>query len=332
MDTLRMFGAGARTLAFTLAAWLAGVCASPALAATILLDAGDLSLMEQTAQEALEKNQTGQTSTWENPATDRLGTVTPLRTYPSGARPCREYQMTLTFGGGTEAVHDSACRLPDGKWQSNSHAGLAGSRFEGGTYTYLYREPPRYHYYEYRDPFWYRGPYWRNRYFFHFRYDHYDHYDRHRHFRRRHFGPRGRFDGPDGRSTERAQAFEGGKGPSGVRGPSPDPPRAAQPRPGRNVPPGWHLRPEQATGGQALPRASAEKPREKKLTTQRPPKGSSASSVRPAPVPPRPRAATHRTPRPPAHGQPRNQGGGDRRPAKGARRQPAAPVRTGAPQ
>ena len=83
-----------------------------------LLDGRDRALREQATQQALEKNPDGQAANWSNPATDRLGTVTPTRTYyttPQG-NPCREYQRSLTVDGRTEFTVGAACRRTDGAW------------------------------------------------------------------------------------------------------------------------------------------------------------------------------------------------------------------------
>jgi surface antigen len=82
------------------------------------LDRADRLAMQQTTQRALETGQTGYVSTWRNPDSGHMGTVTPTRTYaaPSGM-PCREYTQTVNIGGQQETAYGKACRQPDGSWQ-----------------------------------------------------------------------------------------------------------------------------------------------------------------------------------------------------------------------
>lgn len=163
MRTGRHLQASVRALSLALAGSLLGACASAGLLASSPLDPGDRRLMEQATQEALDKNKVGESANWRNPETGHLGTVTPLRTDPSGAQPCRDYQATFTIEGRTAFTLDSACRLPDGKWRSNSYPGLAGSRFE---------ERPQGYPHPYGDPY-YHPPYHEPRFGFGFGYHHY---------------------------------------------------------------------------------------------------------------------------------------------------------------
>ncbi|MDF1552761.1 MAG: RT0821/Lpp0805 family surface protein [Deferrisomatales bacterium] len=73
---------------------------------------------ELRAAHVLEKNKTGQTSTWENPDKGTQVAVTPIKTYqaPSGQY-CREYQTEVAIGGQTEKAYGTACRQPDGQWK-----------------------------------------------------------------------------------------------------------------------------------------------------------------------------------------------------------------------
>ncbi|MBI5017025.1 MAG: glycine zipper 2TM domain-containing protein [Deltaproteobacteria bacterium] len=73
---------------------------------------------ELRAAHVLEKNRTGQPSTWENPDKGTEVTVTPVKTYqaPSGQY-CREYQTEVTVGGKVEQAYGTACRQPDGQWK-----------------------------------------------------------------------------------------------------------------------------------------------------------------------------------------------------------------------
>lgn len=73
---------------------------------------------ELRAAHVLEKNKTGQASSWENPDKGTQVMVTPTKTYqaPSGEY-CREYQTQVTVGGKVEKAYGTACRQPDGQWK-----------------------------------------------------------------------------------------------------------------------------------------------------------------------------------------------------------------------
>ncbi len=82
------------------------------------LDRADRLAMQQSTQDALEKNKSGTRSTWRNPDSGNRGTVTPTRTYRTDSgQYCREYQQTITVGGKTEQGYGRACRQPDGSWR-----------------------------------------------------------------------------------------------------------------------------------------------------------------------------------------------------------------------
>ena len=82
------------------------------------LDRADRLAMENTAQQALEYNETRHSSAWRNPDTGHSGTITPVRTYkePAG-RYCREYTQTVMIGGEQHKAYGTACRQPDGTWK-----------------------------------------------------------------------------------------------------------------------------------------------------------------------------------------------------------------------
>ncbi|MDT8386863.1 MAG: RT0821/Lpp0805 family surface protein [Thiogranum sp.] len=70
----------------------------------------------RTAQ-ALEGVRTGVPSTWRNPDTGNLYTMTSTRTYEQAYQPCREYTIDAVIGGRPEKVYGTACRQPDGSWK-----------------------------------------------------------------------------------------------------------------------------------------------------------------------------------------------------------------------
>ncbi len=82
------------------------------------LDEADRLRAQRTAQQSLEYEPTGTTSSWVNPDSGNSGTFTPSRTVQAapGGQPCREYQTTVTIGGRTETAYGKACREADGSW------------------------------------------------------------------------------------------------------------------------------------------------------------------------------------------------------------------------
>lgn len=82
------------------------------------LDQADRQMMERTAQQSLEYNETNRPSSWRNPDSGHSGTITPTRTYrePEG-RYCREYTQTVMIGGEEQNAYGKACRQPDGSWK-----------------------------------------------------------------------------------------------------------------------------------------------------------------------------------------------------------------------
>src|SRR5215472_810894 len=82
-----------------------------------LLDQRDRRLADEAAQRAFETAPSGKAVAWTNPDSGHSGTITPVRTYESNGRYCREFQQTVTIGGRPENSFGTACRQPDGAWQ-----------------------------------------------------------------------------------------------------------------------------------------------------------------------------------------------------------------------
>ena len=59
------------------------------------LDCQDQQYHYDTTQSALEKDKTGETSTWTNPDTGHSGDITPTRTYTLEGQPCRDFTQTI---------------------------------------------------------------------------------------------------------------------------------------------------------------------------------------------------------------------------------------------
>lgn len=72
---------------------------------------------ERQAQQALERNKTGQTTSWVNPDTGGEVSFVPTRTYRKGGEYCREYATDVVVAGKKEKAHGTACREPDGSWK-----------------------------------------------------------------------------------------------------------------------------------------------------------------------------------------------------------------------
>ncbi|AWN16859.1 RT0821/Lpp0805 family surface protein [Salinisphaera sp. LB1] len=66
---------------------------------------------------ALESNQTGKTTSWNDPNSNESYSVTPTRTYKQGNQPCRDFTMNATINGQPKKVTGTACRQPNGTWK-----------------------------------------------------------------------------------------------------------------------------------------------------------------------------------------------------------------------
>jgi surface antigen len=82
------------------------------------LDKADQAYAERTAQNTLERNETGQTSKWRNPDSGNAGSYTPTRTYQTASgQNCREFETTVEIDGKSETATGTACRSADGTWK-----------------------------------------------------------------------------------------------------------------------------------------------------------------------------------------------------------------------
>ena len=70
------------------------------------------------AGQALESVPTGQHSTWKNPDSGTVYTMTPTRTYEAAGTPCRDFTVDATVDGKPEKVSGTACRQADGNWNT----------------------------------------------------------------------------------------------------------------------------------------------------------------------------------------------------------------------
>lgn len=177
---------GLRRMARAVAIACAGVFLAAAVSGCAgyypALDGSDRQHIATTTQSALEGNRTGESATWQNPASGRQGSVTPTRTFEaSTGAPCREFSQTLGNGGQATTAQDTACRGSDGLWRSVNYVSLAGATAGDERYydpwDYPYYGYPYYGYTYYRYPYYgYRYPRYRYVYpnygfsYFHFGY------------------------------------------------------------------------------------------------------------------------------------------------------------------
>jgi surface antigen len=81
------------------------------------LDEADKLKAQQTAQNALENNKSGQAAVWQNPDSGNSGSYTPISTTQSNGKNCRDFDSTITIDGKTETSKGRACRGSDGTWK-----------------------------------------------------------------------------------------------------------------------------------------------------------------------------------------------------------------------
>ena len=74
---------------------------------------------QSKAAAALEHSPDDRSTSWRNPNTGQIYSVTPTRTYESESGPCREFTTTTEIDGREEVVHGTACRQPDGSWRAS---------------------------------------------------------------------------------------------------------------------------------------------------------------------------------------------------------------------
>jgi len=80
---------------------------------------GDNELFGETVDDSLENDDTGDTSTWENPDSGNAGSVTPTSDpYETVSNTqCRDFESTIVVEGEVETANGRACRQDDGSWK-----------------------------------------------------------------------------------------------------------------------------------------------------------------------------------------------------------------------
>lgn len=81
------------------------------------LDETDWNKAEDAAQESLETDADGESTTWSNPDTGNSGSVTPTRTWETRhGQECREFETTILTDDEEQTATGLACRDDDGVW------------------------------------------------------------------------------------------------------------------------------------------------------------------------------------------------------------------------
>ena len=82
------------------------------------LDRADKLALAQAQHDALEKGESGSTTTWENPDSGNSGEIVPQPAYQQAdGTYCRGFQQTIIVGAEMQAAYGTACRQPDGSWK-----------------------------------------------------------------------------------------------------------------------------------------------------------------------------------------------------------------------
>jgi surface antigen len=82
------------------------------------LDERDRQMAAAAEYRALEYGQPGAPTAWDNPQTHNRGQIVPGRPYQQGGRHCRPYTHTIYIAGQPQTARGTACRAPDGTWQT----------------------------------------------------------------------------------------------------------------------------------------------------------------------------------------------------------------------
>lgn len=81
------------------------------------LDSADQQYAGYATSNALEYNRSGTPASWTNPDSGNYGYTTPVRTYQTNGRDCRDFETTIYVDGRPETGRGSACRQADGTWR-----------------------------------------------------------------------------------------------------------------------------------------------------------------------------------------------------------------------
>lgn len=84
------------------------------------LDERDRQRAFEAEYQALEYGRSGSHVAWDNPDTGHRGEVVPGPAYERGGDQCRSYTHTIYVDGRPQTASGTACRRPDGTWQTLS--------------------------------------------------------------------------------------------------------------------------------------------------------------------------------------------------------------------
>jgi surface antigen len=82
------------------------------------LDEEDRRIAAAAEYQALEYGQAGAPTPWDNPQTQHRGQIVPGKPYQQGSQFCRPYTHTIYIGGEPQTARGTACRQPDGSWET----------------------------------------------------------------------------------------------------------------------------------------------------------------------------------------------------------------------
>ena len=102
-------------------AWIVGSILLGGLAGGLVgdyLDDRDKQQHSQASYDALQTQQAGGQTSWQNPDTGNSGSTRVLNVYrTSDGRLCKDFQQTINAGGQSETANGTACQEPDGTWK-----------------------------------------------------------------------------------------------------------------------------------------------------------------------------------------------------------------------
>ena len=88
---------------------------------SVFPDESDRAILSEKTHYTLEKVRSGRAVRWVNPATGIEGSVTARPAFKNAAGQfCRKYEQILRDGRLTRSGYDTACRMPDGRWENAS--------------------------------------------------------------------------------------------------------------------------------------------------------------------------------------------------------------------
>ena len=85
------------------------------------LDERDELAMQKATYSALENSKSHSKTSWNNPDSGNMGSITPTRTFEMvDGSYCREYTSMIEVAGESETAYGTACRQDNGNWKITS--------------------------------------------------------------------------------------------------------------------------------------------------------------------------------------------------------------------